>query len=322
MNVLFMGTPDFAVPVLNSIFENHTIVSVVTQPDRPKGRGHSVQFTPIKQHICSNVNKRFVSIPLMQPEKIDKQETISALTNLNADIFVVAAYGEILPKKILTIPKFGCVNVHASLLPKYRGASPIHYAIKDGEKKTGITIIQMDRGIDTGDIILKREIEINEDDSFGVVHDKLSKLGGECIAEALKQIEKGKANRVKQDDALASYAPVLKKTDGLIDWHSDSKKIINHIRSFDPWPGTFSYLDGQLVKIWKCSDANGTTKYEKKFYIPGTVISSFAADGIIIKTGDGAVSIEELQVSGGKRMTAKDFLRGRKFTQGAVFNDE
>ena len=309
MRILFMGTPDFAVPVLKTLTENHEIVMVVTQPDRPKGRGHGAGFSAVKEYALS------IGLPVLQPEKVRKNDLfVEEITALNADVFVVVAYGQILPLRILKIPLLGCVNIHGSLLPKYRGAAPIQRAILNGDEITGVTIQYMDKGMDTGDMILKKPLVIEKNDRFADVHDKMAVLSCECILEALQLIEAGSAPREHQNHDEATYAPMLTKEDGLIDWSGSASKIVNQVRALDPWPGTYTYLEGQPVKIWECSVAEEGSKWENAK--PGEVLE--VNRHLLVKTGDKALSVTMIQKQNSKRMAAADFLRGNAIEIGTV----
>ena len=307
MRILFMGTPEFAVPILRTLSKHHEIAAVVTQPDRPKGRGQGVVFSPVKEYALS------LDLPVLQPEKAKGEDFVKRLVEFKADIFVVVAYGQILPVSILRIPPLGCVNIHASLLPKYRGAAPMQWAILKGDKVTGITIMYMDKGMDTGDMILKKELPIEDSDRFRDVHDKMAALSCECIIEALEQIEAGTAPREVQNHDEATYAPMLKKENGLIDWSTPTAAIINQVRALDPWPGTFTYYDGQVLKIWECASWAGLLTSNAK---PGEVLES--DKHLLVKTKDGALCCTVVQGQGGKRMSAGDYLRGRSITVGTV----
>jgi methionyl-tRNA formyltransferase len=286
-----MGTPMFAVPCLNALVTKHEVIGVFTQPDRPSGRGHKLAASPVK------VAATEYGIPVFQPEtlKISESKEIRAeLASFGADIFVVVAYGLLLPKGVLAMPPHGCVNVHASLLPKYRGASPIHSALLNGDNETGITIMHMDTGIDTGDIISQKSLQISREEHFPQLHDRMSQLGAELLLETLTQIENGTATRTPQNNSLASHSPLIKKEDGEIDWNDSTEKILNKIRAFDPWPGCFTTHNGQTLKIWNAEDAGNLSP----------------SGAMIFKTADGAIRITELQPAGKKRMLAVDFLRG------------
>lgn len=306
MRILFMGTPDFAVPILDTLAKHHEVLAVVCQPDRPKGRGKSVIFPPVKEKALE------LGLDVLQPEKIrGNDDFVEEITALGADVFVVVAYGQILPPRILKIPLLGCVNIHASLLPKYRGAAPMQRAILNGDKVTGVTIMYMDKGMDTGDMILKKAIPIEDSDRFADVHDKMMILSCECILEALELIAAGSAPREVQDHDAATYAPMLAKEEGLINWSDSGEKIVNQVRALDPWPGTFTYYDNQVLKIWECKCDEVLNDA-----IPGTVLE--ADKHLLVKTGDGALSISVLQGQGSKKMNAADYLRGRSIKLGAV----
>ena len=306
MRILFMGTPDFAVPILKTLVENHEVLSVVTQPDRPKGRGRGVVFSAVKEYALS------LDLPILQPEKVRDNSFVEAITALKADIFVVVAYGQILPAHILQIPPLGCVNIHASLLPKYRGAAPMQRVILDGDTITGVTIMYMNKGMDTGDMILKKSMPIKESDRFADVHDKMALLSCECIIEALDAIEAGTAPREPQNHKDATYAPMLTKEDGLIDWGGSSSRIVNQVRALDPWPGTYTYHEKQVLKIWDCAPWDKAVPDAE----PGEVLET--RDHLLIKTGNGALSVTTVQGQGGKRMKAADYLRGHAVAVGTV----
>jgi len=316
MKIVYMGTPEFAVPPLQQLLDHHKVMAVLTQPDRPAGRGHKLQMSPVKALALD------AGVEVLQPETLlIKKDSNSAakeirehLAKLDADIFVVAAYGLLLPKAVLTMPKFGCVNIHASLLPKYRGASPIHAAIMHGESTTGITIMQMDTGIDTGDIILQQQLDIGPEERTPSLHDRMAALGGECILEALSLIDAGTATRTPQDDAASSYVYMIQKADGLIDWAWPTARIVNLIRAFDPWPGSFTLYNGAPIKIWQVEAVEAIENMP-----PGTVLAIDSNKGILVRTGDGGAWVQELQAAGGKRMAAADYLRGRSVEVGEMF---
>jgi len=333
-----MGTPEFAVPSLQQLLAHHEVVAVCTQPDRPAGRGHKLHMSPIKTLALS------AGVEVLQPNslRMSKKPADDAaiqsnknaklirdyLVELGADIFVVAAYGMILPRFVLDIPRLGCVNVHASLLPKYRGASPIHAAIKNGETTTGITIMYMDTGIDTGDMILQRNLPIGPKERVSSLHDRMAALGGECIIEALAQLERGTATRSPQDDSASTYAPMIQKSDGLIDWAWPTDRIINLTRAFDPWPGPYTMYKGETIKIWQVEKADTPEAWQsenndaRKNPPPGTVLAVDPTKGLHVRTGDNSAWILELQASGGKRMKATDYLRGRAIVVGEQFKSE
>ncbi|MCL1885025.1 MAG: methionyl-tRNA formyltransferase [Defluviitaleaceae bacterium] len=310
MKVVFMGTPAFAVPALNALISQHEVLAVCTQPDRPAGRGHKLQPSPIKEAALAH------NLPILQPKTLrlsESKEIREELKSFGADIFIVAAYGLLLPKGILNMPPKGCINIHASLLPKYRGASPIHSAILNGDRETGITIMHMDIGLDTGDMILQKKIAISPDDNLQSLHDKMAQLGSEAILEALSQIENKTAQRIPQNEQEATHAPLIKKSDGIINWNNPSEKIINQTRALNPWPGCFTTHNDQPLKIW-CKESS----FAENTKSPGTVLST--TKNLIIKTADGCVSITEIQALGKKRMPCADFLRGYKIQIGDVFS--
>ena len=311
MKVIFMGTPAFAVPTLNALIKHHEVLAVLTRPDRPAGRGFKLTPSPIKEVALTH------GVPVLQPPTLklsESKEIRTQLKNFGADIFVVAAYGLILPKGVREMPPMGCINVHASLLPKYRGASPIHAAILNGETETGITIMHMEAGIDTGDMIIKKSAAIGENERFPELHDRMAELGGELIIEALELFENGTAPRIPQDESLSCYAPMIQKQDGLINWNLTTREIINKIRALDPWPGCFTNYQGQVIKIWG-AEATEWTSADSDSVACGTILAADSAAGIIIKTADGFAKVTELQPPGGKKMPATDFLRGRKFME-------
>ena len=308
MKVVYMGTPDFAVGALESIIEaGHEVVLVVTQPDKPKGRGKEMQMTPVKKCAIAH------DIPVFQPIKIKEREAVEYLKTFEADIFVVAAFGQILSSEILHMPKYGCVNIHASLLPMYRGAAPIQAVILNKEKETGVTIMQMDEGLDTGDMLMKESIPIAADETGESLHDKLSELGAKMIVKALVAIEEGSLTPVPQGDGKTCYASMLKKELGHIDWNKSADDIEHLVRGLYPWPGTFTFLNGKMMKI--CAVALSDCPVSGK---PGE-LCEVTKDSLIINTGEGTLEIKELQPEGKKRMTVHDFLLGNKLEKGMYF---
>lgn len=311
MKILFMGTPDFARESLEAIYNaGHQILGVVTNPDRPKGRGMKLVASPVKEYALSK------ELEIYQPEKVKNNvEFIEKMKALEPDVICVVAYGKILPKEILDIPRLGCINVHGSLLPKYRGAAPIQWAVINGDKVTGITTMYMDIGMDTGDMILKQEVEIGPDETTGEVWNKLSKIGGQLLVKTLEQIENGTAPRISQSDDF-SMAPMLDKEMSKIDWDNKSAiEIKNLVRGLDPIMGTYSYLDGKKIKIWKVDVIpNDNSNVEN-----GTVIKADCKDGLYIKAKDGIIKVLEIQGENAKRMSIQDFLRGNNIEVGAKF---
>jgi methionyl-tRNA formyltransferase len=299
MKVVYMGTPDFAVAALEKIIEaGHEVVAVVTQPDRPKGRGKELAISPVKECALKN------NLKIMQPEKVREASVVAELKALDADIFVVAAFGQILSQEVLDIPRFGCVNIHASLLPKYRGAAPIQMAILNGDKETGVTIMQMNAGMDTGDIIVTKTLPIEDEDTAGTLFDKLMFLGADLIVETLPKIEKGEITLIPQDDSLSTKCGKISKEMGQIDFNKSAREIFNLVRGMSPWPSAYTKLNGKMLKIWKVKPVEGATDGA-----PGTVYD-VKKDYFIVNTGEGLLEISELQLEGKKRMSVKDFLLG------------
>jgi len=306
MKIVFMGTPDYAAGALEALIKaGHEIVAVVTQPDKAKGRSKELLPPPVK--VCAVSH----GIPVLQPKRIKTPEAVAELKQYEAEVYIVAAFGQILSQEILDMPKYGCLNIHASLLPKYRGASPIQHAIIDGEEKTGITIMQMDAGIDTGDILHKKEIAIAQDDTYETLHDKLMVLGGEAICEALVLLEQGKLVPQKQDDALSCYAPLIGKSMGAVDFEKGAEELDRLIRGLTPWPGSYAGYKGKQLKIWKA----GAVSVEENRYVPGEIVA-VEKNSFTVATGKGGLQIYELQLEGKKRMSAHDFLLGVKLVPG------
>ncbi len=305
MKVLFMGTPDFAVGALEAIIQaGHEVTAVVTQPDKPKGRSGQMQFPPVKECAVK------YGIPVFQPLKVKTPEAVEELRKFEADIFVVAAFGQILTKEILEMPKYGCVNIHASLLPKYRGAAPINQAIIDGEEQTGVTIQQMGEGIDTGDILSKVVVPIDKKETAESLFDKLAIAGAELIVETLPKLEKGEITPVPQDEEKASYVKMMKKTLGEVDWNKEAVAIERLVRGLNSWPSAYTFCEGKSLKLWNCDGLEEACSEE-----PGTVIR-VNKDSIDVATGKGVLRILELQLEGKKRMETKAFLLGNAWQAG------
>ena len=329
LKILFMGTPDFAQESLKSIYDaGFEIIGVVTNPDKPKGRGMKLAYSPVKEYALEK------NLKIYQPIKIrNNTEFLDEIRALAPDVICVVAYGKILPKEILEIPKLGCINIHGSLLPKYRGAAPIQWAVLNGDKTTGITTMYMNEGMDTGDMILKEEVEIGPEETTGDLWQKLSKIGGEILVKTLKLIEEGKAPREKQTEE-ATLAPMLNKEMALIDWeNSDANKIHNLIRGLNPIMGAYSYIDGKKIKFWKSkvltkeeffSYKTEFEEYEAKFnnLVPGTILIADDKDGLYIKANGGVLKILEIQGENAKRMPTADFLRGNHLIAGMIFSKE
>ena len=307
MKIVFMGTPDFSVPCLEALIEaGHTVSLVVTQSDKPKGRGHKLTPPPVKE--CALLH----NIPVYQPEKMKDEEAFETLQAENADLFVVVAYGKILPKRILDLPKYGCINVHASLLPKYRGAAPIQWSIICGEEKTGVTTMQMDVGLDTGDMLMKKEVEIAKDETGESLHDKLSLAGKEVLIETVSALEKGTLVPEKQDDSLTCYAPMIDKSTAKIDFTKSAKEISCLVRAMNSYPYAQTTYEGKLMKIIFAEPVaqENTGK-------PGEILA--VKDGrMLIKCGIGAISVSEIQMEGKKKMPVSEYVKGNSFTIGAV----
>jgi len=307
-----MGTPEFSVGTLEALIEaGHEIVLVVTQPDRPKGRGKELQVTPVKQ-VALKYN-----IPVFQPVKLREPDALAQLEKVLADVMVVIAFGQILPKRVLEMTKYGCINVHASLLPAYRGAAPIQWAIIHGEQVTGITTMQMDEGVDTGDMILKEEVVITSEETGASLHDKLAKVGASLCVKTLKAIEEGNAVFEKQGETTTSYASMLKKDMGRIQWEKPALEIERLVRGLNSWPGAYSLWGDKELKIWRAKLAPESTGEEDKFALPGEIIK-VDKKTVRIKTGMGCLEIVEIQIPGKKRMTIEEFLRGNKLDEGTI----
>lgn len=284
---------------------------MVTRPDRPKGRGQKIKPSEVKEFIEKTEKK---DIMLLQPETLKDENFEKILNDLNPDLFVVVSYGQILPLKLLKIPKYGSINLHASLLPKYRGASPIAWAILNGDKVTGVTTILMDEGMDTGSILLQSEVIINDDDTLETLQNRLAQVGAQLLIETIKRIKDGSINPVSQDHSKASYAPLIMKEDGKIDWKRGAQEIDRKVRAFNPWPSAFTHFNGKLLKIFKGSVRNTQSKAE-----PGRIIW-VSSDFIEVQTGDGSYLIKELQLEGKKRMSTRDFISGHPIPVGSVFD--
>ncbi len=305
MKIVFMGTPDFSVGALDALVEaGHEIIAVVTQPDKPKGRSGQMQFPPVKECALRH------GLTVLQPVKIKTPEWVDKLRELNADVFVVAAFGQILSKEILDMPKYGCVNIHASLLPKYRGAAPINWAIINGEKETGVTIMQMNEGVDTGDMLSHVVVPIAPKETAESLFDKLAKAGAELIVETLPKLEAGEIIPVPQDESQSSHVKMMNKSLGKIDWNQDAVVIERLVRGLNSWPSAYTYYQGKGVKLWDCEVVEAAVRA-----VPGTIIA-VAKDSFDVATGNGALRVLELQLEGKKRMDTKSFLLGNQWKTG------
>ena len=312
MKIIYMGTPDFAVAPLEAILKaGHEVTAVVTQPDRQKGRGREVQYSPVKECALS------YGIPVLQPLKIKEKDAVEELRKYPADIFVVAAFGQLLSEEILNMPRFGCINIHASLLPAYRGAAPIQWCVINGEEKTGVTIMQMAKGMDTGDILLQKEVVLDEKETGGSLFDRLMETGAELIMEALPKIEAGELIPVVQKEELATYAGKITKDMGNIDFAKAAVTIERLIRGLNPWPSAFTHYKGKILKIWEADVVSECANAENP--VPGTVIA-MDKESFTLATGDGALRIRSLQPEGKKRMSCAEFMRGYEVKVGEALH--
>ncbi len=309
MKVIFMGTPDFSVGTLEALIEaGHEVVLAVTQPDKPKGRGGKMQYPPVKEVALEH------DIPVFQPKKIRDPQSIEKLRKYEADVMVVIAFGQILPKEILKMTPYGCINVHASLLPKYRGAAPIQWAVINGERVSGVTTMQMDEGLDTGDMIMKTEVVLDEKETGGSLHDKLALEGAKLCVHTLKALEEKTAVWEKQEDSPTEYARMLDKKLGDIDWTKDAVSIERLIRGLNPWPSAYTKWNSKIMKIWEADVLEGQTDQ-----MPGTIVK-VEKDGFCVQTGTGLIKVLSLQIPGKKRMDAGAFLRGYPMEEGTVLS--
>lgn len=309
MKVIFMGTPDFAVGTLEALIQaGHEILLVVTQPDKPKGRGKSMQFPPVKEAALSH------DISVYQPRRVREPECVDYLRKYQADIIVVVAFGQILPCEILAMPKYGCVNVHASLLPKYRGAAPIQWAVINGERVTGVTTMRMDEGLDTGDMIMKEEVELVPEETGGSLFDRLAQTGAELCVRTLEAIQDGTAVYIPQDHEAATHTTMIKKELGEMDWSRPAKELECLIRGLNPWPSAYTHLNGKTLKIWKAM----VVAQEMEKGEPG-VVTAVEKDRIVVQTGEGQLALLEVQMEGKKRMATDAFLRGFSVDVGNKF---
>ncbi|MDD6193526.1 MAG: methionyl-tRNA formyltransferase [Lachnospiraceae bacterium] len=316
MRVVFMGTPDFAVETVNAIAEaGHEIVLVVTQPDKPKGRGKEIQFPPVKEWAVER------SIPVFQPVKIRQPEAIATLKQYEADIFVVAAFGQILPKEILDMPPLGCVNVHASLLPKYRGAAPIQWAVINGDKVSGVTTMMMGVGLDDGDMLLKQEVELAEDETGGSLFDRLAQVGGELIVRTMEGLEAGTIIPEPQVEVEATHVGMIKKSFGQLDFSLEAVVLERRIRGLNPWPSAYTKLNNKTLKVWWARVEHTLPMEAAENMAEPGVICYADESGIWVSTKENYLVLEEIQLEGKKRMSAADFLRGRTLEMGTKLGE-
>ena len=316
MKVVFMGTPDFAVPCLKALAETdpstgnsrYEVIAVVTQPDKPRGRSGKPACSPVKETaLCYD-------IPVYQPKRVRAESFLETLKTLQPDVIVVVAFGQILPQALLDIPKYGCINVHGSLLPSYRGAAPIQWAVINGEKTSGVTTMQMDAGIDTGDMLVRKELELDPDETGGSLFEKLATLGAEALLETLHQIEEGTLQPVKQGESTTAYAAMLKKEMGELDFSRSAVELERLIRGLNQWPTAYTFLEGKALKIWEADVAEPEGE-EKRDVLPGTVVS-VNKNSFAIACKEGTLLVKEVQLAGKKRMKAGDFLRGCSLKEG------
>ena len=309
MKIVYMGTPDFSVGALEALIAaGYEILTVVTQPDRPKGRNKELTVSPVKE--CAQRH----GLSVYQPQKIKAAESVAYLKTLQADIYIVAAFGQMLSQEVLDIPRYGCVNIHASLLPQYRGAAPIQQVLLDGRTETGITIMQMDVGCDTGDILLQEKLKITEDDTAGTLFEKMSSLGAELIVKTLPLIEAGTIVPVRQDNSLSSSTSKVSKEMGHIQWKMSAQGLVRLIRAMSPWPSAYTRLNGKILKIWKAEAADSAKNGE-----PGS-IAEVTAESLSIYTGKGQLRLQEVQLEGKRRMCISEFLRGNQLVPGQKFD--
>ncbi len=306
MDVIFMGTPDFAVPVLQTLIdsEEHTVTAVVTQPDKARGRSGKLVFTPVKEVAVAH------DIPVYTPAKVKDSEFVEVLRGIRCDVIVVVAFGQILSKEILEMPEYGCINVHASLLPRWRGAAPIQWAILEGDEKTGVTTMQMDVGLDTGDILLKKEMAIGAEETGESLFERLSQLGGPLLLETLSRAEKGTLQPVSQEEEKSTYAKMLTKELGKLDFTWEAKKLERYVRGLNSWPSAYTQFRGKMLKIWKAEVVDRDSTY------PAGTVAEVEKDSFSIQTGKGLLRLLEIQMEGKKRMAVGDFLRGVKVETG------
>ena len=304
-----MGTPEFAVPCLAALYEHCDVIGVVTQPDKPRGRGQNLVPSPVKAWAEAH------GLPVWQPKRIKEEDFTAFLEEQKPDLMVVVAFGQILSQRILDIPPYGCINVHGSLLPRYRGAAPMQWCVIDGEKKTGITTMFMDAGLDTGDMLLKAEFPIGSDTTLEEVHDGLMALGAKVLIDTLEELSAGTLKRIPQTGE-SNYAPMLTKETGHIHWQDRAQKIHNLVRGLDSWPGAYTFLAGKKYKIWRTRCTTEKTEAQ-----PGTILRADKKEGLFVAAGDGVLEITELQAPGKKRMAAKDYLNGHAIALPATFED-
>ena len=315
MKIVYMGTPDFAVNPLHALAEaGYEVTGVVTQPDKPKGRGKSMLPTPVKEEALKH------GFPVYQPVKVRDPEFLQVLEKLDPDIIVVAAFGQIIPKSILELPKYGCINIHASLLPKYRGAAPIQQAVIDGEKESGVTIMRMGTGLDTGDILMVEKVKLDAKETGGSLFDRLSDVGAQLLVKTLEGLEAGTITPVKQDDSESTYVKMLHKSFGKMDFNKSAAELERLIRGLNPWPSAFTYIDGKMLKIWDADVADNISEVQTEEVKPGQVVT-VGKNTFTIACGQGYLVVNEVQLEGKKRMDSGSFLRGNKLEAGVMLGE-
>jgi methionyl-tRNA formyltransferase len=310
MKILFMGTPEFAIKTLLACMNAHEVIGVFTQPDKPKGRGKKMAFSPVKEIALE------AGIPVYQPERIKKDDWDLKILEMKPDIIVVVAYGQILSERIINAAPYGTINVHASLLPKYRGAALINWAIVKGEVETGITTMQMNIGLDTGDMLLKESIKIDAQMTAGELHDELSEMGASLLLKTLIEIENGTIVSIKQDDGMSTYAPMIQKKDALIDWNTSAKEINQLIRGFNPWPVAYTFYEAKRMRIYESIVLDGVDEA-----IPAGTIYNLTPEGICVQTGSGKLQIQKIQFDNGKIMSVASFLLGHEMKLGQILRE-
>jgi len=310
LKIVFMGTPDFALASLDKLIDGgYEIAAVVTQPDRPKGRGKKLTPPPVKERALG------AGLRVLQPERVKDSGFIEALKELSPDIIIVVAYGQILPEEIINLPAMGCINVHASLLPKYRGAAPINWCIINGESRTGVTTMYMDKGMDTGDILLQRETEIGENETAGELHERLAALGADLLLETLEGLQRNEVERKAQDHSAATYAPQLDRETGRVDWNSDAKSIYNLIRGTNPWPGCYTVYKGERMKLWEAKVLE-----QKSRGTAGKVLEA-GHGGMLVQAGSGTLLVTKIQMPSSRVMTVDEYLRGNSLETGYILGE-
>ena len=314
MKAVFMGTPEFAVPTLQALIDHHEVLAVVTQPDKPKGRSKELVFSPVKEEAVKH------NIQVLQPERARDEAFVEELRTYNADVIVVVAFGQLLPASIINMPGYGCINVHASLLPKYRGASPIQWAVIDGCEYSGVTTMKMDEGLDTGDILMVEKVKLDAKETGGSLFDRLSDVGAQLLVKTLEGLEAGTITPVKQDDSESTYVKMLHKSFGKMDFNKSAAELERLIRGLNPWPSAFTYIDGKMLKIWDADVVDNISEVQTDEVKPGQIVS-VGKNTFAIACGQGYLVVNEVQLEGKKRMDSGSFLRGNKLEAGVMLGE-